>query len=82
MSNPFKKGHPGYYHGKKIDCEKFSEGFNQHMNGEINREEFAKKVGLSVMTLNKHLRKLFEDGEIKGIFHGENDTVTLQMNRG
>lgn len=76
------KGHPNYYKGKKdtIDMAKFGNALNDFMNNGLTIGKFAKQVGVSVPTLQKHfeywcvlLEKQIRSGDIvsKNIETGE-----------
>lgn len=78
---PFVKGHPCYYKGKKIDNNKFIKYFNLYIAGAITKEEYAKLLGISIPTLNKHLKTLCETGELTDVFKDENAYVSLTIGK-
>jgi len=77
----FEKGHVPATKGKgkKIDANKFMENFDLYLSGQINQSVFSKNVGLSVPTLRKHLRSLFENGYVDGVFFTDGEQVSLSF---
>lgn len=62
----FTKGHSGFYKAKKIDAEKFLDGYELWIKGELSMTKYCKLVGVSFQTLQKHLRELLVDGYVPG----------------
>lgn len=58
----FQKGHPKSYEGKLKDINliDFGNALIEYMSGLINKEEFAKKCGISYPTLKKYEDELCE----------------------
>lgn len=54
--NPFYKGHPGYYKGKldKIDLIAFGNANMEYCVGIISKSELARRINVSVPTLEKY----------------------------
>lgn len=45
---------------KSVDLVEFGNAFNEHQHGLITKQEFAKRLGITQPTLNKHMDKLAE----------------------
>lgn len=63
--------------GKKIDPYMFDEYFDKYIHGEINQVKFSEGIGLSVPTLRKHLKTLFEKGFIDGVFFSDGKPMIM-----
>lgn len=71
--------HENYYTGKKMDLKKFEYWYNVWQHRGCTKEEFAKLIGITTPTLNKHLATLFATGELKGVFTNPNARITIRM---
>jgi transposase len=61
MPGKTQKGHPNYYHGKKVSADKFEEVWNKYRVGGLSVAQAAKALGISHVTFIKWKKELYEN---------------------
>lgn len=80
----FTKGHKSFYEGKKFDSEKFKELFHLYNTLDsrgkrmLSKQRFARELGVTIPTLDRHLKSLLRDGRLDQQFK---DDAVLQIKK-